>query len=132
MSKQSKHTKRARIKLWVYRLIDWTLLFVPLFVYIGIALGDGGITTPAKVGVVGTVAIALIITIFNILGKKSLRSPIWIIFIGLYVALDKILMPLIVMTAIATVLDEFVLEPLIERAKIMLVSNQAMDKRTEE
>lgn len=33
------------------------------------------------------------------------------------------------MTAIATVLDEFVFEPLIERAKIMLVSNQAIDKR---
>lgn len=100
--------------------------------YICIALGNGGVTTPAKVGVVGTVAIAAIITIFNVLAKKSLRSPIWIVLIGLFVAMKEWLMPLIIITAIATVLDEFVFEPLITRAQTELISNKAIDKRTEE
>lgn len=128
----STYTKRARAKLWILRLIDWALLFVPLLVYIGIALGNGGVTTPAKVGVVGTVAIAAIITVFNILGKKSLRSPIWIILIGLHVAMKEMLMPLIVMTAVATILDEFLLEPWITNTKTALISNKAIDNRTEE
>lgn len=41
-------------------------------------------------------------------------------------------MPLIIITAIATVLDEFVFEPLITRAQTELISNKAIDKRTEE
>lgn len=128
----SKHTKRARAKLWILRLLDWALLFTPLLVYICIALGNGGVTTPAKVGVVGTVAVAAIITIFNILAKKSLRSPIWIILIGLFVAIKNWLMPLIIITAIATVLDEFVFEPLITKTQTELISNKAIDKRSEE
>lgn len=128
----SNYTKRARAKLWILRLLDWALLFAPLLVYICIALGNGGVTTPAKVGVVGTVAVAAIITIFNILAKKSLRSPIWIILIGLFVAMKEWLMPLIVITAIATVLDEFVFEPLITKTQTELISNKAIDKRSEE
>lgn len=85
----SKYTKGARKKLWLLRALDWALLFTPLLVYVGIALGHGGVTTPAKVGVVGTVAVAAIITVFNILAKKSLRSPIWIILIGLFVAMKE-------------------------------------------
>lgn len=128
----SKHTKRARAKLWILRLLDWALLFTPLLVYICIALGNGGVTTPAKVGVVGTVAIAAIITIFNILAKKSLRSPIWIILIGLFVAMKEWLMPLIIITAIATILDEFLFEPLITKTQTELISNKTIDKRSEE
>lgn len=98
-------------------------------VYVCIALGNGGVATPAKVGVVGTVAVAAIITVFNVLAKKSLRSPIWIVLIGLFVAMKEWLMPLIIITAVATVLDEFVLEPLITNAKADLISNKAIDKR---
>lgn len=124
----SSFTKKAIAKLWILRVLDLAFLLTPLAVYIGIALGNEG-ATYQKISVVGTVSVALILTIFNLITKKALRSPIWIILIGLYFALKEALLPLIILLAASTILDEFVFVPLINRTKVEVTSNKEMDKR---
>lgn len=126
--KKSKFTKKSRQTLWALRIIDFLILFAPLLVYIAMALGDPIIGTAQKITVIGTVAIAAIICIFNLLLQKHLRCPIWIIFLGLYFAIDK-LMPLMLMVAAASILDEFLFTPLISYYKTKTIANKTIDAR---
>lgn len=126
--KKSKFTKKSKRMLWFLRIVDFLLLFAPLLFYIASALGDPIIGTTQKITVIGTVAIAAIICIFNLLLQKHLRCPIWIIFLGLYFAIDQ-LMPLMLMVAGASILDEFMFTPLISYYKTKTIANKAIDAR---
>ena len=125
----SKFTRECRFKLWLFRILDWICLFMPLIIYIGIALSSGEAIVAQKVAVVSTTMIALILSIFNVLSQKRLRCPIWIILIGLFVAVRDYLMPLIIILAITSVLDDLVFTPLISYYKTKLIANKAMDER---
>ena len=128
----SSYTKVCRMKLWLYRILDFLILFSPLVIYIVIALTDGGVTTVGKVSVVGTVAIALVLCVFNVVAQKRLRCPIWICLIGLYIAIKQWLLPLIIILAVTTILDDLILTPLIHYYHEKLVANKAIDERMED
>lgn len=129
--RESKYTKKARFWLWFYRILDAICLVTPLLVYVIIAL-CGGAVVAAKVAVVSTVMIAIILTVFNIIAQKKLRCPIWIMLIGLFVAIKEYLLPLIIILAITSILDDLVFTPLIGYYKTKLISNKAMDERLPE
>jgi len=128
----SDFTKITRRKLWLYRIIDILVLFAPVAIYVVIALADGNVTTAGKVSVVGSVAIALILSVFNVLAQKRLRCPIWIVLIGLFIAVKDYLLPLIIILAIVTVLDDLCLTPIIQYYREKLVANKAIDEREED
>lgn len=131
MKKESKYTKDSRFKLWLFRILDGICLVAPLLVYVIIAL-CGGAVVAAKVAVVSTVMVAIILTVFNIIAQKRLRCPIWIMLIGLFVAIKEYLLPLIIILAITSILDDLVFTPLITYYKTKLISNKAMDERLPE
>ena len=124
----SKYTKECRFKLWLFRILDWVCLALPVIVYIIMAL-SGGALVAQKVAVVATTMVAIILTVFNIISQKRLRCPIWIILIGLYIAIQKYLMPLIIILAVTSVLDDLVFTPLISYYRTKLIANKAMDER---
>lgn len=123
------YTKNVRRQLWLYRIIDIMCLFLPVAIYVVIALTEDGVTVAGKVSVVGTVAIALILCVFNVVAQKKLRCPIWIILIGLYVAIQKYLLPLIIILAITTILDDLILTPIISYYRTKLISSKTIDER---
>lgn len=120
------------MRLWLYRVLDWVILFMPVFIYIVMALADGGVTKTGKVSVVATVMIALILTVFNIFRQKELRCPIWIALIGLYVAFKEQLLPLIIILSITTTVDELIFKSLIGYYKTKYISSKTYDQRREE
>ena len=126
---ESNYTKVCRAKLWLYRSLDLIILFAPVIVYTIIALTKDGVTVPGRVAVVGSVCIALILSLFNIIAQKRLRCPIWIILIGLYVAIKEILLPLIIILAGVTVIDDLILTPLITYYRTKLITNKSIDER---
>ena len=128
---QSTYTKNCRIKLWLYRILDWICLFAPVLVYICIALFSGGVAVLGKVSIVATVIIALVLTVINIIAQKRLRCPIWIILIGLYVAIQQYLMPLIIILAVTSVMDDLLFTPLIHYYYTKLVASKTIDEREE-
>lgn len=129
MATASKHTKRCRFKLWLFRILDWVCLFMPLIIYVGIALASNEAIVAQKVAVVSTTMIALMLSGFNVIAQKRLRCPIWIVIIGLYVAVRDYLMPLIIILAVTSVLDDIVFTPIISRLHTKLIANIAMDER---
>lgn len=127
--KGSSFTKSCRRKLWLFRILDWICLAAPLIIYVIVALANGDIAVGYKVAVVSTTMIAIILTVFNVLAQKKLRCPIWILLIGLYVAMRDYLMPLIIILAITSILDDLVFTPIIGYYRSKLISNKAIDER---
>lgn len=125
----SEFTKSCRRKLWFFRLLDWICLAAPLIVYVIIALFNDGIKVTYKVAVISTLMIALVLTIFNIIAQKRLRCPIWIVIIGLYIAIRDYLMPLIIILACTSILDDLVFTPLIHYYYTKTVASKTIDQR---
>jgi len=126
---QSEFTKNCRRKLWLYRILDWICLLAPLIIYCGIGLSNGGVTVAGKVGLVSTIIIALALTGFNVIAQKRLRCPIWILLIGLYVAMKEVLLPLVIILAVTSVLDDLVFTPLISYYHSKTIASKTMDQR---
>lgn len=125
----SEFTKSCRRKLWFFRLLDWICLAAPLIVYVIIALFNDGIKVTYKVAVISTLMIALVLTVFNIIAQKRLRCPIWIVIIGLYIAIRDYLMPLIIILACTSILDDLVFTPLIQYYYTKTVASKTIDQR---
>lgn len=87
-----------------------------------------GAKTVEKLALTFTTLGALIVTITAVFLKIKLRCPVFIILIGLAVALDKIL-PCIITVAICTILDEVVFTPLSKKYKELYTINKEIDKR---
>lgn len=121
-------TKKCRLKLWIVRCIDAIALILPLLYYIALCYTGEEITSTSKISLTASLAIAGIILMLNIILKFKLRSPIWIILIGIYYCFGDIML-LVIMIAVGTILDEFLFTPLINRYKTELIANVAMDKR---
>lgn len=127
--KGSKFTRDCRRKLWFFRILDIICLVAPLLAYVIVALSSGEAIVAQKVAVVSTAMIALMLTGFNVIAQKKLRCPIWIVLIGLFVAIRDYLMPLIIILAITSILDDLVFTPVIGYYKTKLISNKAIDER---
>jgi len=125
----SKYTKACRRKLWLFRILDWICLAAPLIIYVVVALSNGEVLVAQKVAVVSTAMIAIMLTVFNAISQKKLRCPIWIVLIGLFVAIRDYLMPLIIILAITSILDDLVFTPVISYYRTKLISNKAIDER---
>lgn len=124
----SKYTRDARFKLWLFRILDWICLGLPIIIYVIVALAGDGLVAQ-KVAVVATTMVAIILTVVNIVAQKRLRCPIWIILIGLFIAIKEYLLPLIIILAITSILDDLVFTPLISYYRTKLIANKAMDER---
>ena len=125
----SQFTKNCRRKLWLFRILDWVCLAAPLIIYVIIALCNDGIKVGYKVAVVSTLMIAIILTVFNVIAQKKLRCPIWIMLIGLYVAIRDYLLPLVIILAITSILDDLVFTPLIHYYYTKTVASKTIDQR---
>lgn len=125
----SAFTKSCRRKLWFFRILDFICLATPLLIYIGFALSNDTVKVGYKVAVISTLLIALILTLFNIIAQKKLRCPIWIVLIGLFVAIKEWLLPLVIILAVASVLDDLVFTPLIHYYYTKTVASKTIDER---
>lgn len=118
--------------MWLYRILDWMLLVAPIAIYAMIALVDDKVIAAQKVALVGSVMVAIVLVMVNVIFQKKLRCPIWIILLGLYIAMKQYLLPLIVILAIVSVMDDLLFTPLIQHYKTALIANKEIDKRERE
>jgi hypothetical protein len=117
--------KYQRLHLLFFSL-SMLILTAPVVVYVVIAFVQGEVHEKLTLGT--TVVIAVILTVINMLCKFHIRSTLWIVVLGIYFCLDNIL-PLLLMVAIGTILDEFVLTPLCKKYKAKANINKEIDKR---
>ncbi len=124
-------TQKYRTTYWILFAISVALNFVPLLVYVIKGYASIEVSESRKVTLTMTMMIALCLSIYNILAKKHMRSVIWILLLGVYFAVQKIELLLILM-AICTIVDEFVVEPLMKRYKFKYKSNKEIDSRLDD
>lgn len=122
----SDTTKQYRVKYWVCRILSILLNFGPLIGYGVYAFIIG--TPQQKLALGGLLTIAIILTAINIIFKYHLRCIIWILLIGVYIAVKQII-PLLLIIAACTIIDDLVLEPLCKTFKNKLTINKEIDKR---
>ena len=109
-----------------FKLLSWAVTILPLVVYFVIAFSKAEIVHKLAIG--SMLTIVLILTVINVIGKLQLRSPLFLLLIGIYVGLGQILTPLVI-TSCGVVLDEFIFTPLYKKYKQLYVINREIDKR---
>ena len=119
-------TKKYKRLARLFSLLSILVLLAPLAYYLVEAFIAGVVIEKLALG--GLATMAIILTLFNTIMKANLRSPIWLILIGIFLVLENIL-PLIIFIAAGTILDEFVLSPLARRYRNLYTINNEIDKR---
>ena len=109
-----------------FKLLSWAVTILPLVVYFVIAFSKAEVVHKLAIG--SMLTIVLILTVINIVGKLQLRSPLFLLLIGIYIGLGQILTPLVI-TSCGVVLDEFIFTPLYKKYKQLYVINREIDKR---
>lgn len=123
---QSEQTKKYRRLSLLFRILSVAVLTIPLLYYFIAAFVQGTVTEKTTLGI--TFVIAGLLTAVNIVFKYHLRSILWILVLGIYFCLDNI-MPLLLMVAIGTILDEFLFTPLYKSYGSKAAINKEIDKR---
>ena len=123
MNKVTKRYKRLNIAL---RILSVILLLAPIIVFSIIGFIEGQVHEKLVLGC--TLVTALILVLINAIFKYNIRSTLWICILGIYMCLDNI-MPLLLIIAISTIIDEFIVTPLQKKYKNLYVINNEIDKR---
>ena len=110
----------------IFKILSWAVTILPLVVYFVIAFSKAEIVHKLAIG--SMLTIVLILTVINVIGKLQLRSPLFLLLIGIYIGLGQILTPLVI-TSCGVVLDEFIFTPLYKKYKQLYIINREIDKR---
>ena len=119
-------TKKYKIKLNICRLLSFTITVLPVIIYTIKGFMDGSIGEKVSLGI--CVILALMFMLINVMFKYHIRSTLWVLLIGIYMCIDNII-PLLIIMAATTIIDEFVLVPLINKYKNKYIINKEIDLR---
>lgn len=75
-----------------------------------------------------TILVTLFLTGIGLINKVAYKSKLWIVLIGVYLCLDSIMLPLILIAS-GQIVDELILSPLKKHYKQLYVINKEIDKR---
>lgn len=124
-------TKKYKQIYWTLFIASIALNFLPLFIYVIQGYASIEVEESKKVVLTGSIMISASLCVYNVLAKKHLRSVIWILLLGVYYAIQKIELLLIIM-AICTIVDEFIVEPLLKKYKAKWQTNAEIDARLDD
>lgn len=100
-------TKKYKTCKIIFQILSFLLTVAPIIVYTIIGFANNEIHTGNKVFLGFTLVSAIILVAINIMFKYHLRSPLFLMILGIYFALDKIL-PLLIIVSAGIVIDEFI------------------------
>lgn len=115
---------RKKYKIYTYTSIALNILPIVVYTIVGFIQGD----VRQKITLGLTLFIAITLVTINFLFKYSIRSTIWILLLGVYAALDKIT-TLLIIIALCTIVDEFIISPLAKKYKEKYKINKEIDER---
>lgn len=119
-------TKKYGRLAGLFETLGWMVVTVPMLVYVVIGFIEGPVVSKVALGLTATAA--LIMVAIASLQKTKLKSPFWIISIGLSFCLNEIY-PLLIMMGVGTILDEIVFSPLGKHYRNLYTINKEIDKR---
>lgn len=122
----TERTKKCRAKRRFFHIVSILLAYGPILGYLiaGFTISDNS----GKITLTICSIVGIVIALINLLAKYHIRSTIWIILLGIYMVMQDI-QTLIIITAITTILDEFIFTPLYRKYKELTVINKEIDRR---
>lgn len=120
-------TKTYRFKKNIAFILSFLSTFGPLIVFIIMGYSQGA-ETKEKLCLTMTLVTAIILSLIAIMKKIHLRATVYILMIGLWASLDKLL-PFIITIGVCTILDELIFTPLHKRWKEDYHTHKQIDKR---
>lgn len=123
---QSQITRKYANLSLLFGSLSFLVLSAPLVYYAVLAFINGETTEKFTLGLCFVMA-AIFLSI-NVIFKYHIRSTIWVVVLGIYFCLDDIQI-LLIMVAVGTILDEFILTPLHKSYKQKAGINREIDKR---
>ena len=122
-SEPTKHYHRMDI---FFSILSWAIMIIPMAVFIVTGFITGPIVSKVALGL--TTIAAIIMLAIAALQKTKLRSPFWLVVIGLAFCLNEVYTMLIIM-GVATIMDELIFSPLSKYYHSRYVINDQIDKR---
>lgn len=119
-------TKKYKRLSFIFGLLSILCTVVPVTYFTVLGFINGEIRNKVTLGC--TLMLCLVLVVINIIKKENLRSPVYIIILGIYMCLDNLLSLFLIM-AITTMLDEMVFTPLHRMYKNRAIINREIDKR---
>ena len=119
-------TQKCKRLSRLFFCLSWLLTVAPVLVYLVRAFAIGLPHQKLTLGCM--VVVAGILTAISAMSKVVIRSTKWILILGIYAAIKEIL-PLLIMIAVFTILDEFIISPLHKHYKLKYKINKEMDDR---
>ena len=122
----SQQTKKYKTLSAITGICSAVLLLGPLAYYfiVGFMVADATYKFVLSMSLV----MCLFLTVISVMAKLKLRCPIFILLLALYFALDTIV-PMLILMACATILDELLFSPLHKYFKSKYSINKEIDKR---
>lgn len=120
-------TKRYRKAYWLLLVLSLFCNVFPLAFYTLKAVLSADLTHE-KVSLSMTVLVVIILTAVSLVNRIELRSRLWILLIGIYLCLDSIMTPLVIIAA-CQIVDELLICPMKKSAKNKLIINKQIDRR---
>ena len=121
--KLSNETKKYKRLSKLFGLLSLLCTVFPVAYFTVEAFIQGEVQEKVTLGC--TLIVCLIL---NTIKKRNLRSPVYLMIIGIYVCLDNLLSLFLIM-AITTMADEFVFTPLHMSFKNKAIINKEIDRR---
>lgn len=120
-------TKSLNTKRWIFTIVHILLNIAPLAVYTILAFVEST-AVHQKLALSSTLVVILIMSLISWVNQITFRSKTWVLILGLYMCLQNILTPLIVIGC-CQILDEIVVCPLKNYYKEKYKINKEIDKR---
>ena len=122
-SEPTKHYHRMDI---FFSILSWAIMIIPMAAFIVMGFITGPVVSKVALGL--TTIAAIIMLAIAALQKTKLRSPFWLVVIGLAFCLNEVYTMLIIM-GVATIMDELIFSPLSKYYHSRYVINDQIDKR---
>ena len=100
----------------------------PITVFTVYAISNGEIGSKQKLTLGLCLLVCLLLVIINTIKKYNLRSPVYIMILGIHTCIQNLALLFIIM-AVTTALDEFVFTPLKREFRTKYTINKEIDAR---
>jgi len=125
---KNDRTKRFATLYRLMALFSLVCTIGPITVFTVYAISNGEIGSKQKLTLGLCLLVCLLLVILNTIKKYNLRSPVYIMILGIHTCIQNLTLLFIIM-AVTTALDEFVFTPLKREFRMKYTINKEIDAR---
>ena len=125
---KNDRTKRFAALYRLMALFSLVCTVGPITVFTIYAISNGEIGSKQKLTLGLCLLVCLLLVIINTIKKYNLRSPVYIMILGIHTCIQNLALLFIIM-AVTTALDEFVFTPLKREFRMKYTINKEIDAR---